>query len=503
MRAYPFEEVGELALSVRYRLVCDGNVSDVRSETIGLQPTEHHETLLPQCSFESPPGVVGLPEAGVSHRQNLSPGICHVIRRIQALNFRCLRYVDVDLDGSFHLLVGPNASGKSTLLDVIGFMSDLVSDGLGAAVERRTRNFQDLAWGRPKKNLGFELAVEFDIPDVLRSKLADDHHTGRFRYEVSIQEGADGPGIRCERGLLARRGASPTRHEDLSVLPRSFPSERPVPESILVGVDGSDYRRVLEKSAGGTDTFSVETDQAFDSELSITFGPQRSTLGTLPESPVLFPVATHVRRVLDTGVKKIFLDSRRLREACPPSGRRTGFLPDGSNLPWAVQRLREADPARFEEWIEHVRTALRELEDVRVVEREDDRHAYLMLRYSTGVEVPSWAVSDGTLRLLALTLAAYLPDDGNVYLLEEPENGIHPLAVETVYQSLSSVYDSQVMVATHSPVLLRCAHPKETLCFAKNRGGATDIIAGDRHPRLFGWRDSADMDLLFASEVLG
>ena len=430
-----------------------------------------------------------------------------MIRRIQALNFRCLRYVDVDLSGSFHLLVGPNASGKSTLLDVVGFMSDLVSDGLGAAVERRTRNFQDLAWGRPKKNLGFELAVEFDIPDTLRSKLADEHYTESFRYEVAIQEVADGLHIRCERGLLTSRWASPTRHEDVSVLPRSFPSERPVPESILVDVDGSDYRRVLEKSAGGTDTFSVETvpypHPALDSELSITFGPQRSTLGNLPESPEQFPVATHVKRVLDAGVKKLFLDSRRLREASPPGGRRTSLLPDGSNLPWAVQRLREADPARFEEWIEHVRTALRDLEDVRVVEREDVRHAYLMLRYSTGVEVPSWTVSDGTLRLLTLTLAAYLPDDGNVYLMEEPENGIHPLAVETVYQSLSSVYDSQVMVATHSPVLLRCAHPQETLCFAKNREGATDIIGGDRHPLLFGWRDSTDIDLLFASEILG
>ena len=485
----------------------DGNVSDVRSATIGLQPTEHHDALLPQCSFESPPGVVGIPGVGVPRRQNSSPGTCLVIRRIQALNFRCLRYVDVDLDGSFHLLVGPNASGKSTLLDVIGFMSDLVSDGLGAAVERRTRNFQDLAWDRPKKNLGFELAIEFDIPEVLRSKLADEYHTGPFRYEVSIQEGAEGLGIRCERGLLTWRRHSRTRYEDLSVLPRSFPSESPIPESILVDVDGIYYRRVLEKSAGGTDTFSVETvpypHPALDSELSIAFGPQRSTLGNLPESPDQFPVATHVKRVLDMGVKKIFLDSRRLREASPPGSRHAGLLPDGSNLPWAVQRLREADPARFEEWIEHVRTALRELEDVRVVEREDDRHAYLMLRYSTGVEVPSWTVSDGTLRLLALTLAAYLPDDGNVYLMEEPENGIHPLAVETVYQSLSSVYDSQVMVATHSPVLLRCAHPKETLCFAKNREGATDIIAGDRHPLLFGWRDSADMDLLFASEILG
>ena len=180
-----------------------------------------------------------------------------------------------------------------------------------------------------------------------------------------------------------------------------------------------------------------------------------------------------------------------------------GFVPDGSNLPWAIQTLRDLDPDKFREWLNHVRTALREIEDIRIVQREDDRHAYLMLRHATGVEVPSWTVSDGTLRLLALTLVAYLPDSGRIYLMEEPENGIHPMAIETVYQSLASVYDSQVLVATHSPVFLSCAEPDEILCFAKNEDGATDIVLGSRHPRLEDWKSSADLNLLFASEVLG
>ena len=55
-----------------------------------------------------------------------------MIRRIQALNYRCLRYVDVSLD-RFHVLIGPNASGKSTLFDAIAFLGDLVRDGLERA----------------------------------------------------------------------------------------------------------------------------------------------------------------------------------------------------------------------------------------------------------------------------------------------------------------------------------------------------------------------------------
>ena len=46
-----------------------------------------------------------------------------MIRRLQALNYRCLRYVDVRLD-RFHVLVGPNASGKSTRKTDTDFISN-------------------------------------------------------------------------------------------------------------------------------------------------------------------------------------------------------------------------------------------------------------------------------------------------------------------------------------------------------------------------------------------
>ena len=64
--------------------------------------------------------------------------------------------------------------------------------------------------------------------------------------------------------------------------------------------------------------------------------------------------------------------------------------------------------------------------------------------------MPSWILSDGTLRLLAVTLLAYSRGAARSLLIEEPENGIHPRAIDTVLQSLRHVYDGQVFVATHS-----------------------------------------------------
>ncbi len=422
-----------------------------------------------------------------------------MIRRIQALNFRCLRYVDVEL-GRFHILVGPNASGKSTLFDVIAFLGDLVSDGLEAAVESRTSNFQDLVWGRPRDRLSFELAVEFDIPEHLREQLPRDRDYRVFRYEVAVREIDGDIRIDSERGLLA-----PAQERQSSIQREMFPDPMQPPRSILVGGNRRGLRTILSKSSQAKDNFNVETSSKSGKgwATSIAFGHRRSALGNLPESPTSFPVATYVKKILGSSIKLLFLDSLRMREASPPARHEAGIAQDGSNLPWIIKKLEREHPESYREWLSHVQTTLSELEYVGVVEREDDRHAYLRLRYKSGVEVPSWMASDGTLRLLALTVPAYLPGSDEIYILEEPENGIHPLAVDCVFQSLSSVYESQVLLATHSPVVLRMAALEEALCFAKNSAGATDVVRGDDHPRLKNWRDSPNMDVLFASGVIG
>jgi len=56
------------------------------------------------------------------------------IARIEALGYRSLRYASCRLR-RFHVLVGPNASGKSTFLDVPAFLGDFLRVGLTGAVE--------------------------------------------------------------------------------------------------------------------------------------------------------------------------------------------------------------------------------------------------------------------------------------------------------------------------------------------------------------------------------
>jgi len=215
-----------------------------------------------------------------------------------------------------------------------------------------------------------------------------------------------------------------------------------------------------------------------------------------------FPVSTWLKELLTAGIQKILLNSLLIRKASAP-GQGPGFKPDGSNLPWVVADLRQSSPDRFRQWIAHLRTAFPDLQDINTIERPEDRHRYLMLQYGEGLEVPSWMASDGTLRMLALTLPAYLEDFKGIYLIEEPENGVHPRAIETMTQSLSSVYNAQVLMATHSPVILSTVEAEQILCFAKTPEGATDIVRGSEHPALKSWKHETTLGTLFAAGVLG
>jgi predicted ATPase len=223
-------------------------------------------------------------------------------------------------------------------------------------------------------------------------------------------------------------------------------------------------------------------------------------LAVVPEEE-RFEAAVWVRQLLLRRIQTLMLQSQHMRYPCPPDAP-TEFQPDGSNLPIAIARLCETQPKQFERWLDHVRMVFPDIQDIVVKERDEDRYRYIEAHFEGGVRVPSWLLSDGTLRFLALTLIAYLPEENRVYLIEEPENGIHPRALEAVYQSLSSVYHSQILCATHSPLLLNMAEPHHLLCFS-HQDGATTIIRGDQHPFLKDWKKEVSLGNLLASGVLG
>lgn len=420
-----------------------------------------------------------------------------MIRLVEALNYRCLKRVRQPLD-SFQVLVGPNSSGKSSFLDVLSFLGDLASDGLEAAIGKRGSSIYDLFWQRSGNR--FELAVEAVVPEDRRPPigiaLEGKEYAVRYELAIGLNEHNEAR-ILDEQILLSQDypgpDAQPQYRGANTLFFESDRRSKPWRSLVWPGPQSNEYAVEVEQSpsgaarVGGTGT-------------AIYRPGNRPIFQGLYQKG--YPTAIWLDGILQRQIVPVDLSSSDLRNASRP-GQPKQFAKTGSNLPWLIGAFQDEYPDRYADWILHVRQALPDVEGIRVAENPDTRSRFLMVRYPSGFELPSWLLSDGTLRLLALTLAAYLPSPGAVHLIEEPETSIHPLNIEIVTQSLSSVYDGQVLVSTHSPTVLSVTKPEHVLVFSRDEENGTSIVRGSEHPELRQWKGQPNLSVLYASGVLG
>lgn len=418
-----------------------------------------------------------------------------MITSIEARGFRALRAIKVPLS-EFQVLVGPNASGKSTFFDAFAFIRDILQVGLDGAVygsartgvPMRASDPLDLTWCREGQPI--ELAVIARIPAAMQTEIQP---FGFLRYEISVDMTGE---LRFTNETL---WLCPDEPPESSPQRGLFPEDTVSLGTVAHTATPRGWRKVVSKTDSGNDYFKSENSKWNN---MFRLGPAKSALANLPEDELRFPLSIWFKRLImeETYVLSLNAEAMRLPS---PAGSSANLLPDGSNLPWAVNALETKDPERLADWVGHIQTSLRDIRAIRTREKPEDRSRYVEVEYANGLKAPSWLLSDGTLRMLALTILAYAPVSPGTILIEEPENGIHPQAVETVVQSLQSVYGSQVFLATHSPLVLSLIKSDELLCFGKTASGAVDIVRGTEHPLLQEWKAALHLGDLFATGVLG
>lgn len=412
-----------------------------------------------------------------------------MIQRLEVRNFRMLRSNAVSLR-PFHVLVGQNATGKSTLLGAIQLLADMMKPGedggVRGAVRRVARGgFFDLCFFRDEP---ISFAVELEVP-------GSDSEQRDLRYEIEIGvDRVEGLRILRENLLIPPENEGRSLHQQ-SLFSRDIPV---VHETTPRG-----WRKVVSKTPEGRDYFR---DERTEWNNMFRFGLDRSALGSLPEDPDRFPLSIAAKNTLRNGVQTLMLDAAEMRAPSPPDkGSRMEM--DGSNLPHVARSLQERDPVLFRQWVETLQLAIEGLSDISVREKEEDRSLVLEATFAGQHEepVPSWLLSDGTLRLMALTLLSYAAGEGEarVYLIEEPENGLHPLAIQIAYEALSDPPpNTQILCATHSPIFLAQTELEQALVFRRADEGYAIVRRGPELPELQKWSGNIHVSDLFVTGVL-
>ena len=422
-----------------------------------------------------------------------------MITHIDATNYRCFERLTIPTS-DLVVVAGANGSGKTTLLDIPVLLGDLLRSRSisGAFMDPllsrgpRASTLTELCFRHNGES--FSLGIEARLPDSVREAVV------KLSSPAVQKDASKHPThIRYELRLRVNEHQMAVQNEYLYLFVHSEEYEAQRLPLQGENANKNDWHFIIDRAYGGDSTFRPEGKGAKRAAKIDDTLP--ALLRIQVENKKEFPAATWLLNLLLDGV--VFFDPTwsKLRAPSQPGLKRKPLLSSGENLPWLALRLQEEDPERFALWVSHVRTALPQITAIAVREREDDHHAYFRVTYEAGFDVTSSGLSEGTLRILALTLLAYTEDAPRLLVVEEPENSIHPQAIATVLDSLRSLYDSQVWVSTHSPVVLASTKLPELLITRLARSGAASVVPGDQHPRLVDWKGAIDLGSLFATGV--
>ncbi len=283
-------------------------------------------------------------------------------------NFKAIQEVAGLSLGAFHVLVGPNGIGKTTLLDAVDFVRDCLTRGPAAAVEsRHIADFNDLTWMRQGGIIEIDLWLDLSSQ---RPELTD----SLLNYPLAVRQDSN-VGVCIHEESLKQYQKSRIRLGDrIQVSPNIKP------------------KRLLGKTPKGTDFYSRETSTYQD---SFNFGTDKLTLALTPPDDERYPTANAVRRFLMRGIRYIQLNSPAMRLPCPAT-RPADLDLDGTNLARVVGKLMGANgglgpywaapETQVARWANHLRYALPDLTDIGWSRRQADNAEYLLLRYESGLE---------------------------------------------------------------------------------------------------------------------
>ena len=347
---------------------------------------------------------------------------------LRVKNYRSLADIDLPLT-PVTVVFGPNGVGKSTLLDTIWFVRDCAINGVSSASSNRSHGI-GMLWDSADDNA--VIAIELRTQD-LGYELCFGFSAGRIEPmlgETLFHRGYDNPLI--TRAVGANRAAF------------YFPNEAGdgVHQALLREPYKPSISPYYERLEGGSD-------KALDGW---------STEGDLESALHDLDAALHFVQFHDC--RSFVL--HRLKKHGSESGFETRIGWRGQNL-WSVIRnlkdRREVD-TRYDTIMKFMRKAFPRTFMNVLLMQTGPNSVYASFQ-ERGLREPIHAsgVSDGHVQMLLLLTILFSegPERPALLILDEPEISLHPWALVILGEAMrlaAQDYNRQILVATHSPVLI-------------------------------------------------
>jgi predicted ATPase len=149
------------------------------------------------------------------------------------------------------------------------------------------------------------------------------------------------------------------------------------------------------------------------------------------------------------------------------------LLPDASNLSQIIGQIFENENKK-QEFIEWLPILIPEFKNIEIKKSNiDGSFEFFIYEDSSDKPFPKHLISDGTYNILALMAAVYQSSEPQFLCIEEPENGLHPQAIELLVDFFREKCEEQghhIWLNTHSRTLVRCMGIEEIVLVNKIDG---------------------------------
>lgn len=216
--------------------------------------------------------------------------------------------------------------------------------------------------------------------------------------------------------------------------------------------------------------------------------------------------AGYLQEFLESFTVYHFHDTSRtsaMRQACDVGDNRY-LRHDASNLPAFLYRVQQTEPRVFaliEQTIRSIAPYFKRFSlapsplapnQMSLVWEEQDSDMYL----------DAQSLSDGTLRFIALTTLLLQPTPPKTIVIDEPELGLHPAAIEKLAALVRvASYKAQVIIATQSSSFVSCFEP-EDIVVVERKEGSTAFVRPDKE-RLASWLEDYSLGELWEKNLIG
>ena len=353
------------------------------------------------------------------------------IEYLKVENFRALKDVEIADLTPLTVLIGPNSSGKSTVLDVFAFLAECFKDGLKKAWNRRGG----------ARELGTRDATG---PVVIELKYRERAKAPLIVYRLEVNEETGGSPFVAREWLQWKRGryGHPFRFlENERGVGRAISGDQP---------DAMDDPR--EFNLNSRDILAV------------------NALGQFREHG---RVAALCKFIEGWHLSHFSVDRAREESWEKPQER---LNKTGANLANVIQHLKERQPKHLKRIFESLSKRAPRVEEVRADPMPDGR---LQLQFKDSpFERPIMArfASDGVLKMLAYLVLLRGRKSPPLIGIEEPENLLHPrLLYELAEEYRAASEWAQLVVTTHSPSFLDALRPEEVRVLWRDEHGHTQV----------------------------